>query len=418
MLPFLLAAALALSPPAHAVDGAVKLYAQTDSGAQLVGVQLVVQAGTARQAPGQSGLAALAAETLLLTKVDGTTLAARVAADGGSADFSIDPGVVRFTLEVLPSALPRVAADFAQAIAAPDASPATLAAARAVLGARIDDDEDNPVTVGIEMLRTSYYRGSAGAPLFGTRASLENLGPADVTAFLRAHYVQGNVFAAATGAVDDAANAAITAIEAAFPAGSEAPPVLTAQAFSSEPKQLVTSRSIGVPFAFLGFAAPAMTDKDFAAMLVVRALLTDIAARAGTTTPAPFERGINVVYAYDVKPATFTVAINGSRLDPSAGLTVVQAVLKAALAKPLAADVLGRYREAARGAWALEALTLTDRAWQIGAAVNEGADPALAENVDAAIAKVSPADVQRLAKAYLQHFTVALVLPRRTAARG
>ena len=80
---------------------------------------------------------------------------------------------------------------------------------------------------------------------------------------------------------------------------------------------------------------------------------------------------------------------------------------------PLAPDIIKRYRGTARGDWALEAQTLTDQAWQIGAAVNEGADPAMAQSVAAAIDRVTPADVQRLAKVYLQHYTVALVMPRR-----
>ena len=231
------------------------------------------------------------------------------------------------------------------------------------------------MTVGVEMLRNSYYRGTAGAPSYGTRASLANLGPADVAGFITAHYLRGDAFATATGSVDDAANTAVSSVLSAFPDGNEAAPVLAAQAFGPEPKHLVTQRSIGVPFALVGFAAPAMSDRDFAAMLVLRSLLNDIASRQSTTTLAPFQRGIDVVYAYDVKPATFTVAINGSELDPTAGLTVLQAILKTAVTKPLAADVVKRYKETARGEWALEAMTLTDRAWQIGAAVNQGAGP-------------------------------------------
>jgi predicted Zn-dependent peptidase len=413
MLPLLLAATLALSAPPHAVDlGATKLYTQSDAGAQLIGIDLVVSAGTARQTPAQNGLAALTAQTLLFTKIDGTRLTDRIAADGGSVDYAVDPGVVRFSFEVLPSALPAVSADIARALTSLDTSADTVNAARTTLTARIDDDERNPVTVGVEMLRNSYYRGTAGAPSFGTSASLAQLGPADVAAFFAAHYLQGDAFATATGAVDDASNAAVNAVIGALPTGSEAPPVLAAQAFGPEPKRLVTSREIGVPFAFVGFAAPAMNDPDFGAMLVLRSLLTDVAARQTTETPAAFERGINVVYTYDVKPSSFIVAINGSEVDPSAGLTVLQAILKSAVTKPLGADVLKRYKETAHGDWALEAVTLNDRAWQIGAAVNEGADPALAQSVAAEIDRVTPADVERLAKLYLQHYTVALVLPR------
>jgi zinc protease len=336
----------------------------------------------------------------------------RVTAAGGSIDYNVDPGVVRIAFEALPSALPAVSAALARAIAAPDTSAETVAAARAAVGARIDGDERNPVTVGVEMLRTSYYSGTAGAPSLGTRASLVGLAPADVAAFFAAHYLRGNTFAVATGRVDDAAGAAINAIVGAFPAGSEAPLVLKAQAFASEPKHLITSREIGVPFALVGFAAPAMNGPEFGAALVLRSLFNDIAARQTTTTRAPFQRGINVVYNYDVRPATFTVAINGSELDPTAGLTVLQAILKSALARPLGADLVKRYKETARGDWALEAVTLTDRAWQIGAAVNQGADPALAQSVTAAIDRVTPADLQRMAKHYLQHYTIALVLPR------
>ena len=414
MLPLLLAATLALTAVPHAVDlGSTKFYAQSDAGAQLVGLELIVSAGTARQTAAENGLAALAAQTLLFTKIDGTTLTDRIVAAGGSIDYAVDPGVVRFSLEILPGALPAVSADLARAIATPDTSPATIAAAREALGSRIDDNERNPVTVGIEMLRSSYYRGTAGAPSYGTRASLAGLGPADVSAFFAAHYLRGDAFVTATGRVDDTANDAVNAVLGAFAAGSEAPPVLATQAFGLQPKHLVTQREIGVPFALVGFAAPAMTDPDFGAMLVLRSLLDDIAARQSTTTLAPFQRGIDVVYAYDVKPATFTVAINGSQLDPTAGLTVLDAILKTAVTKPLAADVIKRYKETARGEGARDAGTLPARAWQIGAAVNEGADPALAQTVTAAIDRVTPADVQRLAKVYLQHYTVALVLPRR-----
>lgn len=414
ILPLLLAATLALTAVPHEVDlGSAKLYAQNDAGAQLVGVEFIVSAGTARQTVAQSGLAALTAQALLFTKIDGTRLSDRIAAAGGSVDYAVAPGIARFSLEVLASSLGPVSADFARALSAPDTSAATIAAAREAVGARIDAEERNPVTVGVEMLHTAYYTGTAGAPAYGTRPSLAQLGPADVAAFFAAHYLRGNTFATATGLVDDSAGAAIDTVIGALPSGSEAPPALTAQAFPAEPRHLVTSRDIGVPFAFVGFAAPAMSDRAFAAMLVVRSLLNDVASRQSTTTLASFQRGINTVYAYDVKPATFTVAINGSQLDPTAGLTVLQAILKTAVTKPLAPDVLKRYVETARGEWALEAMTLTDRAWLIGAAVNEGADPALAQSVNAALDRVTPADVQQLAKAYLQRYTVALVLPRR-----
>jgi predicted Zn-dependent peptidase len=402
MLPLLLAAALA---------GASPVYARPDAGAPLAGFAVVVSAGTARETAGQNGLAALTAETVLLGRIDGVSLSERIERAGGSIDFIVMPGVVRFEIAAVPGAVPAVAAALGREFAAPDTSPETVAAARAALTGRIADGERNPITVGLEMLRGSYYQGNAGAPSLGTRASLVNLGPADVAAFFSAHYRRATAFAGATGSVDDAASSAFTAALAALPDGSEANPVLTTNAFGDQPKHIVAQREIGVPFALVGFAAPALSDPDFGTMLVLRALLDDIASRPSSTTLEPFERGIDVIYDYDVKPATFTVAINGSRIDPGAGLTVLEAVVKTADVK-LNADVVSRYKATARGDWALEALTPTDRAWQIGAAVNEGADPDRARSVFAAIDAVTPADVQRCVKTYMQRYTVALVLPR------
>jgi zinc protease len=408
--PAAIAAAAAPAATAPAAAGA-RVFAHADAGAQLTGVVIVIEAGTARETAGQNGLAALAAQTVLLGRVDGATLADRVSAAGGSIDFSIDPGVVRFAIEALPGALPAICGDLARALADPDTSPETISAARLALGARIDGDERNPIVVGLEMLRNSYYRGTAGEPSYGTPASLADLGPSDVAAFLAAHYLRGNAFATATGLIDDRATAAAGAVLAALPAGTEPAPALAVQPFGAQPKHVVAQRDIGVPFVLVGFSAPSMSDDDFAGMLVLRALLDDVAARQSSATLDPFQRGIDVLYDYDVKPASFAVAINGSRLDPSAGLTVLQAVLKTAAAK-LNDDVVARYKETARGDWALEATSLTDRAWEMGAAVSEGADPALGESVAAAIDRVTAADVQRLVKTYMQHYTVALVLPR------
>jgi predicted Zn-dependent peptidase len=412
MLPFLLAAAVATAPPpAPLAPDAPRIYARADAGAPLTGLVVVVSAGTARETAGQNGLAALTAETLLLGRIDGVSLADRVDAAGGAIDFVVTPDVVRFDIELLPSAVPAVGAALARAFAAPDTSAATVAAARAALGARIADDERNPIAVGLEMLRGSYYQGSAGAPSLGTSASLPNLGPDDVAGFFAAHYRRATAFAGAVGHFDDAAGTAVAAALAALPDGSEPAATLTANAFGDQPKHVVAQRDIGVPFALVGFAAPAMSEPDFAPMLVLRALLDDVASRPSSTTLETFERGVDVVYDYDVKPATFTVTINGSRIDPSAGLTVLEAVVKTATVK-LNADVISRYKETALGDWALEAQTPTDRAWQIGAAVNEGAGPDLAQSVAAAIGAVTPADVQRCVATYLQRYTVALVLPR------
>jgi zinc protease len=412
MLPLLLAAALAPPAPATIDLGASRLYVQADDGAQLVGMQLVVGGGTARQGPTQAGLAALAAETVLHTKIGGTALIDRVAAAGGSISYTIEPGVVRFSLEALPDALPAIARDVAAAFSAPDTSTAAIAAARASIAARIDDEERNPLIVGLQMLRSSYYVGGAGLPTLGTRASLAGLQGSDVAAFVAAHYLRGDAFAAATGRIDAAVSDAARTALAGLPEGSETLAPIAVRPLEAAGKQIITHRDIGIPVVLIGFAAPSLGDPDFAAMLVVRAMIESAAQRSTTRMLSDFERGLAAIYSYDVKPATLTIALNGGRIDPTLGQSAIRALVRRAAAQPFDAEALARYRNAARGKWLLEAVSLTDRAWQIGAAVSVGSQPNAAAGVAAALEAVSAEDVQRVARTYLQRSTVATVLPR------
>ncbi len=417
----LLALVGAEPPPAAAaplatatVDlGGAPGYVRADAGSPLAGLQLFVRAGLDRQSGAQNGLAALAAETVLRTPVDGLALADAVAARGGSLEYAVAPRYVRFHLEAAPEALAGLAPLLARALAAPATDPATLAAARAALGERIAEDDRNPVLTGVGMVRASFYRDAPGQPALGTPGSLTLFAPADVRAFHDRWYVRGGAYLAEVGRTGPASDAAARALVAALPAGSSPPePALVTRPFVKEPRRLVTHRDVGAPFLVLGFAAPALGSRDFAAALVVRALLGEALARSGATTLGPQRRGLGTIYGYDADPAQLALWINGAQIDPATGLGTLSAVVKAAAQKPLAAGVLARYKQTARGAWQLESVTLEDRAWAIGNAAALGLDPAALDAIPAAVDAVSAADVQRVAKRWFQQFDVALVLPR------
>jgi predicted Zn-dependent peptidase len=241
---------------------------------------------------------------------------------------------------------------------------------------------------------------------------LNALGGADVTAFVAAHYRRGNAFAAATGLVDDGVSAAARTVLNGLPEGNDAAVAIDVHQPTEAGKQIITHRDIGIPVVLVGFPAPGLGDRDFAPMLVIRAMLGTVSQRTASTTLSDFERGVAAIYDYDVKRATLTVAINGGRIDPAQGLTALRTLLRRIADGPMDASALARFRAVARGAWQLEAVSLTDRAWLIGAAVANGSDPNAAAQVADAISKVSIEDIQRVAKAYLLRYTVATVLPR------
>ncbi len=64
--------------------GGVTIIEQQDPSAPLVHIEFVVRAGLDRQTLQQNGLAALTAQTILRSPVDGTPLEDAIAAHGGS----------------------------------------------------------------------------------------------------------------------------------------------------------------------------------------------------------------------------------------------------------------------------------------------------------------------------------------------
>lgn len=391
--------------------GTAKFYLDTDETALLAGLQLFVNAGLDRETDRQNGLAALAAETVLQSPVGSASLRDSIAARGGSLSYVIGPQYARFYLEAPPQMMSSFAGLVEKALAGP-ISPEIFTAARTAVLARIADDQNNPVAVGSAMLRQSYYDGGAGLPTNGTTATLANFTVADVKAFTTAHYRRGGAIVTAVGRITPPVAAAGRKLVDALAAGSDETVVTKSRAFATTPKRIVTQRDIGVPYVMLGFAAPSIGDKDFAAMLVLRSLLSDVFDRQSATTLPSYARTVGVLYNYDVKPASLALYINGQQIEPTAGLGSVDEVLKDISGKALTPVLLKRYKASARGEWQTESVSLADRAWSISNFVEQGADPDYAQTALAAIGATTAADVQRVAQAYLRKFTVALIVPR------
>jgi zinc protease len=398
--------------------GGAKGYVRADRAVPLAGIGLLVRAGLDRQTGSQNGLAALVAETVLRTPAAAAGSAPAVAtadaieAGGASVDFVVSTQHVRFYLEGTPQAIAYASPLLARALGAPAFDAETLAAARAALGDRIAESAGDTELVGLQMLRSSYYRGGAGFPALGDPTALAVFTPADARAFFERWYLRGDAVVAAVGRTGPATDDASRALVAALRAGSAPAATLSARPPGAAPKRIVTQRAIGAPFVVLGFAAPALGDRDFAAALVLRSLLDSVFERTGATTPPAAFRAVGTLYGYDAAPAQLAIWLNGALIEPATGIAALDVLVKGAAAKPLSPSVLARFKETAHGEWALENLSLDQRAFAIGNAVSHGLDADASDAVGAAIQRVTAADVQRVAKKYFQKFDVALIVPR------
>jgi zinc protease len=396
--------------------GTVQLFSESDQDAPVSGVQIFLSAGLDKESDANSGVAALVAECITRTPVTvaGTTLPVRDAfiAQGGSLQYTVDGSTVHFYAEGRSEQLPALVSLLARAMAAPDFSSATLAVGRRSLATRIGELQENALSVGIEMFRRSYYATSAGLPALGTTTSLALLGSHDLTEFYQQNYKRSGLSFSAVGRTGPALSDALRELAAAVPEGTVTAVVPKARAIPQNAPRIVARRDVGAPIVVIGFAAPSPGSRDFGAMVVLESLLSTAFERTSSTTLGLAERSVGAFYLYDSAPASLVVYVNGTRVDPSMALRELLLVSKTLATKPLSDSALKRFKTQASGQFVMDSVTISDRAYLLGTFASHGLGPDAINAALAAVDKTTPADVQRVAKQYLQRYIVALVLPR------
>jgi predicted Zn-dependent peptidase len=265
------------------------------------------------------------------------------------------------------------------------------------------------------MFKESFLQAGSAFPDFGTAASLESLGPSALRKFHSQTYLRGGLSASTAGRITPEVTAAIAALGQALPAGAVTPIASRAKPLPSTPTRIVAQRDVGRPFVVVGFSAPAPGNRDFGAMLLLEALLSNAFERTSATTLSLGQRSVGAFYLYDSVPASLVVYVNGgSGIDPSVALREIVVVSKSLAGKPLGAEALRRFKTAAEGAFVTNATSLSDRSFLIGAFAAQGLGDRSINGALDAIEHATSADVQRAAKTYLQKYIVALVLPRQT----
>ncbi len=388
---------------------------QDDPAADLIGTQVRIFAGLDRQSPDQNGLAALVAESILQTPVDGVPLADAIAGDGGSIAYDVDPHDVRFYLEGLPTSYDSMVARFRAALARPDFSAPALVRARTSLGARIARTQQFPLTVGLQMLNRTFYTDSdAGMPPLGLPQTLAGFGTADAQAFFSEHYLRGGAVVSAAGKLGGVAPGSLETLLGVLGPGSSGPVKVSLKQLTSNTRQLIARRDIPVPWLVAQYKAPDLQSRDFGPMLVLTSFLertlADVAGVPTLSTASSGSRGVGATYNFDTQPANVVVYVDGGG-NPTqvfaTALTIVNVLGHAKLAGDLSdmkTFAIGRFLE--------QSATLHDRAWLAGTFVGRRLGPDYTAQTIAAIQKTTALDLQRIAVRYLGFPNIALVLPR------
>jgi len=403
--------------------GGMRVSTQADPDALLTGVQIFVEAGLERQTAATNGAAALTAECVARTPVAvagaSQPLRDAIASLGGSLDYTIEDDNVHYYIEARPDRMPQVLALFGTALAHPDFSAATLPAARAEIVRHAGDGEHNPLHVGVQMFKESFLEQGSAYPEYGTAGSVSQMQPEAVRSFHDRTYRRGAVWASVAGRSTPAIDAALGSVARDLPDGTLPALDVKARPIPATAPRIVAQRDIARPFVVLGFAAPAPGSKDFGAMLILQSMMQTAFQASSATTVLPNDRAIGTFYMFDSVPSSLVVYVNGGTgVDPSLALRAIILLSKAMSDKPLGADSLRRFQTQAEGAFVTDTTTLADRSYVVGSlAAGALADRSINGAVEA-IESATGADVQRVAKTYLQRYIVAFVLPRAGSAQS
>jgi zinc protease len=406
------------APPAPLVSqlNGVTVISQPDPATSLVEVLFVVRAGLDRQTMAQNGLAALTAQTILETPVDGVPLEKAIEAHGGSVGVSVDPTSVRFSIQALAADAPAVLGMAQRAIAAPAFTPAAVAAARSALGTKIAQSQQFALQVGLDMLSSSMApSANAGMPPFGLPSSLAQFGPDDVHAFYTQFYRRGGAYLSLAGRTDAVPAGVLSGLAQTLPAGDTSAVQVKIARLEGSSHQLVAHRDVPSPWLIAQYPAPKIGSTDYGAMLVLAAFmqrtLSDISEVPGVVSPTLASRAVGALYQYNSSQPNLTVYVNGGVGDANRAFSTALSIANILAATKLEGSI-DTFKAIASGDFLNSSTTLESRAWLAVAFVSHGLPPDYEARTLEAINAVTVTDLQRVARKYLGNPTIALVLPR------
>jgi zinc protease len=393
------------------------------TGGALIAAEVVVPAGLAQQTAANAGVAGVAAQLVLDTPIDGGMSLSEAAEQvGATVTYTLDPLDTRFYLEAQPPQFARLLHGLVAAIGAPDIT--GFAAARAAALTSASTAGDGPAIAALDMLRQVAYTGTGYAyPDAGRQISLSKLTVSDATAFASLYRQASGTVVALEGAVDDSVLGVVrsefnkfgasggrtrSTLLAAAQASTKAPPL------SPRGHEVVTHRDVAAPWVAVGYPAPSMYASDYPVMLVIEALLGrggDVHSFSlGSANSLPDEFA-GAYYQFEAQPGMLAIFLNGSDTSVDTAVRDLQNAVDRLRGTALPEAVLDNGRRLAVGQYFASVSTLDDAAWLLGRSATSPDGPNFENLVPVRIAHVSAADIQRVARKYLNGEILGIVLP-------
>jgi zinc protease len=395
------------------LQNGVIIASQPSADVPLVGVQVFMPEGLVQQPAGKAGIASVTASLVLQTKVEGSaTLSQTVAQAGGSVSYTLDPLDTRYYLECREHDFARLFHDLRVALGHPDLAQLAAERTRALAGANALTN--NPLEAAYAMIRQVRYHGTGFAlPDQGSSVTIAGVSRADVNAYVASYMRGSGTIIALEGAVTqpliDTASHEFEGLPATPPAPVPSPnPVVRMH-------QIVAHRSVSAPWVAVAYEAPSQYSSDFAAMLVIEALLGsggDVHAFNYTSNELAPQDFIGAYYQYEASPGSMIVFLGGANENLDQSVRDLETGIARLRGDHIENTLVAEAKKTALGDYFLSVTRFDDLAWLLGRAAASPEGVAFENNLPTRIMSVSPADIQRVARRYLTKETIAIVLPQ------
>jgi zinc protease len=385
--------------------------------APVVAYSLMVKMGTRTETPANAGISNLLQQMLVrgTEKLDGEQIAEAADRMGGGIDAYGDADYSEITATALSRNWQEMLELIGDCVLRPTLPDGTVQAVRNFLVRQIRNRGDKPYDVAADRMRAALFGANPYAwdPL-GRRESVEKLDREALIAYYRRFYVPGQLVLAVSG---DVKNAEVLALAQRI-FGTMAPGKVEMPPVPAPPAMAASREAVVVPGAqaqiFMGALAPPLTDPDHPPLKVLTALLG-----GGMASRFFSELRDQQALAYT------TLALYPSRVDTSAFVAILgtapENVPKAepALAQQLARvrnqvageDEVAVARAYVAGSQAMDRRTNARQAWYLAFYEIAGVGYEFLDRYTEAVKKVSPADVQRVARKYLGVVRTVVVQP-------
>jgi predicted Zn-dependent peptidase len=385
--------------------------------APVVAYSLMVRMGTRTETPDNAGISNLLQQMLVrgTEKLDGEQIAEAADRMGGGIDAYGDSDYSEITATALSRNWQEMLELIGDCVLRPTLPDGTVQAVRNFLVRQIRNRGDKPFDVAADRMRAGLFGSNPYAwdPL-GRRVSVEKLDRAALIAYYRRFYVPGQMVLAVSGDVKSAD--VMAHVQRIF--GTMAPGKVEMPAVPAPPPMAASREMVVVPGAqaqiLMGTLAPSLTDPDHPPLKVLTALLG-----GGMASRFFSELRDQQALAYT------TLAVYPSRIDTSAFVAILgTAPENVPKAEPALVQQLERIRNQAAsddevavarayvvGSQAMDRRTNARQAWYLAFYETAGVGYEFLDRYAAAVKNVTPADVQRVAKKYLNVVRTVVVQP-------